>query len=208
MVLDACWHLRKSMQSQLDNFKKRNCSLRHGLWEHGKTDVIYVDCTNEFDLLTKFIKYWRTSNFDVITGWNVNSFDITYLCNRIDRIIGEGEHKKLSYGNQTNVREFTAMGYQKQQVYDIVGINGSDYLEIYRKKTFVNQESYRLEHIAQVELGKGKLDYSEYGSLHTLYKQDYAKVFRIQWRDVVLVEELDDKLGFMELVMSQAYTKM
>ena len=86
-----------------------------GCREHGKTDVIYVDCTNEFDLLTKFIKYWRTSNFDVITGWNVNSFDITYLCNRIDRIIGEGEHKKFLGIKHT--REFTTMGYQKQQVY-------------------------------------------------------------------------------------------
>ena len=187
-------------------FKKETVVFGIGPWEHNKTDVIYVDCTNEFDLLTKFIKYWRTSNFDVITGWNVNSFDITYLCNRIDRIIGEGEHKKLSPWNQTNVREFTTMGYQKQQVYDLVGINVLDYLEIYRKKTFVNQESYRLEHIAQVELGKGKLDYSEYGSLHTLYKQDYAKFLEYNVRDVVLVEELDDKLGFMELVMSQAYT--
>ena len=187
-------------------FKKETVVFGIGPWEHGKTDVIYVDCTNEFDLLTKFIKYWRTSNFDVITGWNVNSFDITYLCNRIDRIIGEGEHKKLSPWNQTNVREFTTMGYQKQQVYDLVGINVLDYLEIYRKKTFVNQESYRLEHIAQVELGKGKLDYSEYGSLHTLYKQDYPKFLEYNVRDVVLVEELDDKLGFMELVMSQAYT--
>ena len=111
-------------------FKKETVVFGIGPWEHGKTDVIYVDCTNEFDLLTKFIKYWRTSNFDVITGLNVNSFDITYLCNRIDRIIGEGEHKKLSPWNQTNVREFTTMGYQKQQVYDLVGINVLAYLEI------------------------------------------------------------------------------
>lgn len=187
-------------------FKKETVVFGIGPWEHNKTDVIYVDCTNEYDLLTKFIKYWRTANFDVITGWNVNSFDITYLCNRIDRILGEGEHKKLSPWNQTNVREFTAMGYQKQQVYELVGLNVIDYLEMYKKKTFVNQESYRLEHIAQVELGKGKLDYSEYGSLHTLYKQDYAKFLEYNVRDVVLVEELDEKLGFMELVMSQAYT--
>ena len=76
---------------------------------------------------------------------------------------------------QSNVREFTTQGYQKQQVFDLLGVNIIDYLEMYRKKTFVNQESYKLDHIAQVELGKGKLDYSEYGSLHTLYKQDYAK---------------------------------
>jgi len=187
-------------------FGKETVVFGIGPWNHGRTDVIYVECKNEFDLLQKFIKYWRTEWFDIITGWNVNSFDITYLCNRIDRLMGEDEHRKLSPWGQSNVREFTTQGYQKQQVFDLLGVNIIDYLEMYRKKTFVNQESYKLDHIAQVELGKGKLDYSEYGSLHTLYKQDYAKFLEYNVRDVVLVEELDNKLGFMELVMSQAYT--
>ena len=187
-------------------FNKETVVFGIGPWEHGRTDVIYVECKNEFDLLQKFIKYWRTEWFDIVTGWNVNSFDITYLCNRIDRLMGEDEHKKLSPWGQSHVREFTTQGYQKQQVFDLLGVNIIDYLEMYRKKTFVNQESYKLDHIAQVELGKGKLDYSEYGSLHTLYKQDYAKFLEYNVRDVVLVEELDNKLGFMELVMSQAYT--
>ena len=187
-------------------FNKETVVFGIGPWDHNRTDVIYINCKNEFDLLQKFIKYWRTEWFDIITGWNVNSFDITYLCNRIDRLMGENEHTKLSPWGQSNVREFTTQGYQKQQVFDLLGVNIIDYLEMYRKKTFVNQESYKLDHIAQVELGKGKLDYSEYGSLHTLYKQDYAKFLEYNVRDVVLVEELDNKLGFMELVMSQAYT--
>ena len=146
-----------------------------GPWEHNKTDIIYHNCKNEAFLLTEFVKYWRQENFDIITGWNVNSFDITYLCNRIDRLFGEGEHKKLSPWNMSDVREFTSYGYQKNMVYTLHGVNVLDYLELYRKHTFVNQESYKLEHIAQVELGTGKLDYSEYGNLHTLYKQDYGK---------------------------------
>ena len=187
-------------------FRKETVVFGVGPWEHNRTDVIYIDCKNEFDLLQKFIKFWRSESYDVITGWNVNSFDITYLCNRIDRLMGEDEHRKLSPWGQSSCREFTTQGYQKQQVYDLLGVNVIDYLELYRKRTFSNQESYRLDHIANVELGKGKLDYSEYGSLHTLYRQDYAKFLEYNVRDVELVEELDNKLGFLELIMSQAYT--
>ena len=176
-----------------------------GPWEHDRTDVIYHNCKNEAALLIEFIKYWRRESFDIITGWNVNSFDITYLCNRIDKILGEDEHKKLSPWNQSDVREFVAQGYQKNMVYNLYGINVLDYLELYRKHTFVNQESYRLDHIANVELGKGKLDYSEYGNLHTLYRQDYAKFLEYNVQDAVLVEQLEEKLGLIELVQTMSY---
>jgi DNA polymerase elongation subunit (family B) len=46
-----------------------------GPWEHDRTDVIYHNCKNEATLLIEFIKYWRKESFDIITGWNVNSFD-------------------------------------------------------------------------------------------------------------------------------------
>ena len=186
-------------------FGKETVVFGIGPWEHNRSDVIYMECTNEANLLMKFIKYWRTESFDIITGWNVNSFDITYLCNRIDRILGEDEHKKLSPWNQSDVREFTSQGYQKQQVYNLYGVNVLDYLELYRKHTFVNQESYRLDHIANVELGKSKLDYSEYGSLHTLYRQNYAKFLEYNVQDAVLVEELEEKLGLIELVQAMSY---
>ena len=176
-----------------------------GPWEHDRTDVIYYNCKNEAALLIEFIKYWRKESFDIITGWNVNSFDITYLCNRIDKIMGEDEHKKLSPWNQSDVREFTSQGYQKNMVFNLYGVNVLDYLELYRKHTFVNQESYRLDHIANVELGKGKLDYSEYGNLHTLYRQDYAKFLEYNVQDAVLVEELEEKLGLIELVQAMSY---
>ena len=120
-----------------------------GEWNHGK-DYDYRPCESEVDLLYEFIKYWRREQFDIITGWNVNSFDITYLCNRIDKIIGEGEHKKLSPWGMSDVREFVSQGYQKQMVFNLYGINVLDYLELYRKHTFVNQESYKLDHIAHV----------------------------------------------------------
>ena len=136
-----------------------------GEWEHNKTDIVYHNCMDEAVLLTEFMKYWRQEQFDIITGWNVDSFDMTYLCNRVDRLFGEGEHKKFSPWNMSDVREYTSQGYQRNMTYTLYGINIVDYLDLYRKHTFVNQESYRLDHISNVELGTGKIDYSEYGSL-------------------------------------------
>ena len=151
------------------------------------------------------MKYWRQEQFDIITGWNVDSFDMTYLCNRVDRLFGEGEHKKFSPWNMSDVREYTSQGYQRNMTYTLYGINIVDYLDLYRKHTFVNQESYRLDHISNVELGTGKIDYSEYGSLHTLYRQDYPKFLEYNLKDAVLVEQLEEKLGLLELTQVMSY---
>jgi len=175
-----------------------------GPWNH-EHNIVYHNCTNEANLLMEFIKYWRTESFDIITGWNVDAFDITYLCNRIDKILGEGEHKKLSPWNMSDSRDYVSQGYQKNTTYTLYGVNVLDYLDLYRKHTFVNRESYKLDHIAHVELGKGKLDYSEYGSLHTLYKQDYGKFLEYNIKDTTLVEELEEKLGLIELTLAMSY---
>ena len=176
-----------------------------GEWEHNKTDIVYHNCMDEAVLLTEFMKYWRQEQFDIITGWNVDSFDMTYLCNRVDRLFGEGEHKKFSPWNMSDVREYTSQGYQRNMTYTLYGINIVDYLDLYRKHTFVNQESYRLDHISNVELGTGKIDYSEYGSLHTLYRQDYPKFLEYNLKDAVLVEQLEEKLGLLELTQVMSY---
>ena len=128
------------------------------------------------------------------------------MCNRIDKILGEDEHKKLSPWGMSQVREWVGGQYRdKNMAYTLYGVNILDYLELYRKHTFVNQESYSLNHIANVELGKGKLDYSEYGNLHTLYRENYPKFLEYNVKDAVLIEELEDKLGLIELVQAMSY---
>ena len=155
-----------------------------GRWDECPSNVVYYECKDEAHLLEEFIKHWRKASYDIITGWNVDSFDITYLCNRIDRLFGEDQHKRLSPWNMSDFREFTSYGYQKNQKYTLYGVNVIDYMELYQKRTFVNQESYSLNHISHVELGKAKLDYSEHGSLHGLYKNDYSKYLAYNVQDV------------------------
>jgi DNA polymerase elongation subunit (family B) len=176
-----------------------------GAWDECPPNVNYHECVDEAQLLTEFIKYWRKEKFDIITGWNVDSFDMTYLCNRVDKLFGEGEHKKFSPWNMSDVREYRNQYGKMDMTFTLYGINILDYLDLYRKHTFVNQESYKLDHIAHVELDKNKLDYSEYGSLHKLYQQNYSKYLEYNVKDVTLVEDLEDKLGLLELTYSMAY---
>lgn len=164
----------------------------------------YLKCKNEHDLLAKFIMAWQNLDMDVITGWNIEFFDMPYLINRIKNLLGMAEAKKLSPWGILNERMVEFKGKENQS-YDPVGISVLDYYQLYRKFTFGNQESYKLDYIAQIELGEKKIDYSEYGNLLELYKNNYQKFIEYNIKDVLLVEKLDDKMKFIELVFAFAY---
>ena len=164
----------------------------------------YLRCKNEYDLLAKFIMAWQTLDLDIITGWNVEFFDMPYLINRIKSLLGVAEAKKLSPWGILNERMVEFKGKENQS-YEPVGVTVLDYYQLYRKFTFGNQESYKLDYISQIELGEKKVDYSEYGNLLELYKKDYQKFIEYNIQDVLLVEKLDSKLKFLEQVMALAY---
>jgi DNA polymerase elongation subunit (family B) len=169
-----------------------------------RDDVHYAKCRDESDLIRRFLDLWSRWHPDVVTGWNVEQFDIPYLANRITKILGEDEVKKLSPWNRISKRETTMMN-RPVQFYDISGIAILDYIQLYRKFTYSQQESYRLDNIAHVELGEKKLDYSEFETLHQLYKHDYQKFIEYNIKDVELVEKLEDKMKLIELALTLAY---
>ena len=108
--------------------------------------MAYVKCDNEKELIFEFLKFWQMNQPDVITGWNTEFFDIPYLCNRIKKLCGEDDLKKLSPWGSVSSKTIYSMG-RTHQVYDIQGIAALDYFDLYRKFTYTNQESYRLDHI-------------------------------------------------------------
>ena len=169
-----------------------------------RDDVHYAKCRDEHDLIRRFIDFWTRFHPDVISGWNIKTFDIPYLVNRITKLLGEDEAKKLSPWNRLSLREAMIMN-REHQVYEMLGIATLDYIELYRKFTYSQQESYRLDNIAHVELGEKKLDYSEFETLHQLYKQDYQKFIEYNIKDVELVEKLEDKMKLIELALTLAY---
>jgi DNA polymerase elongation subunit (family B) len=169
-----------------------------------RDNVTYVHCDDEEDLLRTFLYKWVELEVDVVTGWNINFFDIPYLVNRMSHVLDESITKNLSPHRIIHEKEVTVKG-QTNTCYELAGITVLDYLDLYRRFEMTNQESYRLDHIAHVELGKKKLDYSEHGSLHLLYKQDFQKFIDYNINDVYLVDRLDQKLGLLALTFTMAY---
>lgn len=182
----------------------RNRSYVFGCGEYVNHDpnVYYMNCNSEHELLRQFLACWKALDLDIVTGWNIEFFDIPYLINRI-KVLGL-DPKKLSPWNMLDEKKVDFKGKENQS-YGICGISTLDYYQLYRKFTFGNQESYKLDYIAQVELGEKKINYSEYGSLLELYKNNFQKFIEYNIYDCVLVDKLDDKLKFIEQVMALAY---
>ena len=173
--------------------------------EHNE-ETKYIRCKDEYELLDKFIKVWNHPTWkpDVVTGWNIEFFDIPYTVNRIKNVLGEDQAKKLSPWGILDEKDVEFKG-KKNQTFSPAGIAVLDYYQLYRKFSFGNQESYKLDYISQVELGEQKVDYSEYGSLLELYKSNFQKFIEYNIHDCVLVDRLDEKLKFIEQVMALAY---
>jgi len=169
-----------------------------------KVDTEYRVFWTEQEMLADFHKWWCSNTPDIITGWNCNLYDIPYICRRLERVLGEKWQKSLSPWNKVNMREVYIQG-RRNLAYDILGVSILDYLDLYRKFTYTNQESYRLEHIATVELGEGKLDHSEFENFKDFYTEHWQKFVEYNIKDVDLVDRLEKKMKLLELAVTMAY---
>jgi DNA polymerase elongation subunit (family B) len=175
-----------------------------GEFKTNDPNIYYMKCVDEYDLIQKFLGCWQQLDLDIVTGWNIEFFDIPYIVNRIFKLFNEEEVKRLSPWRYVIEKTVEFRG-KEQQSYNFLGISILDYYQLYRKFTFGNQESYKLDYISFVELGEKKVDYSEYGSLLELYKSNFQKFIEYNIHDCVLVDKLDEKMKFLEQVMALAY---
>jgi len=175
-----------------------------GEFRNSRDDVHYVYCQNERELLLKFLEYWVQKTPDVITGWNVKFFDMPFICRRIDRMLSIKHMRSMSPWNSVRERKLFVKG-QEKIYYDIIGVATLDYYDLYQKFTYTNQESYRLDHIAFVELGQKKLDHSEFENFQDFYRSDWQKFIEYNIHDVELVDMLEDKMKLIELAVTMAY---
>ena len=166
----------------------------------------YMKCKDEYHLLKFFLKLWQEKCPDALTGWNTKFFDVPYLVNRMRKVLGEDEAKKLSPWNIISERQAFVMN-RKMTVYELVGVGELDYLELYKwySPNGKSQESYRLDAIAQFELGEGKISYEEYDNLNQLYRLNYQLFIEYNIKDVDLILKLEDKLKLIELALTLAY---
>jgi len=145
---------------------------------------------NEKNLLLAFLTYYQGANPTILTGWNIDFFDIPYLYNRIKRVCGEGHAKRLSPISETFYSPY-------RQRWSLGGVSILDYINLYKNYNYGLESSYTLDHIAKKELGRGKIEYE--GSLDDLFETDLQKFIEYNITDVELVVSMDEKLQFIEL---------
>ena len=157
---------------------------------------IIVSFKDEYDLLNAFFKKYLEIQPTILTGWNVEFFDVSYLYNRACQILGQNIANLLSPIQQVYWSDF-------HNRYKIAGVNILDYLALYRKYTFSERPSYRLDDICEYEVGEKKVAYE--GTLNDLYKNELEKFVQYNLQDVKLVKKLDDKLDFIEIARGLAH---
>ena len=164
----------------------------------------YIYCRTEKDLLSKFLSYFTSDYPDILSGWNSEFFDVPYIVNRITRILGEDETKKLSPVGYIRPITFTGRFGREQVHWHLEGVSCVDYLDIYKRFCPTLRESYKLDAIGQTELGENKIDYGD-TNLASLADDNWELFVDYNVQDVNLLVRLESKLQYLQLLRMIAY---
>lgn len=175
-----------------------------GVFVSNSSNIIYHRFKSEREMLLGFLAFWENDYPDVVTGWNIDFYDIPYLVQRITNLFGEKVAKRLSPWRTFTTRSVTIMGRENITT-SLLGISSLDYMQLFKKFSFNPQESYSLDNVAYSILKKRKISYDEVSSLQELYKTNYQKFIEYNIEDVKLVDEIDDHMKLLELVYAMSY---
>jgi DNA polymerase elongation subunit (family B) len=170
----------------------------------------YVECTDEGELLNVFFSWMHREQFDVITGWNIladsktnkfGGFDIPYLCRRSIKLLGDkgSLHRKLSPVGQVRMWDSVIEGVYNV---DIAGVSIIDYLGLYKWFTTKNLESFRLDYVAEVEIGRKKIDHDKFHTFWDFYKGDWNLFVDYCIEDSNLVRDIETATGYLALAQT------
>ena len=152
-----------------------------------------TSCHDEHTLLSKFLFKYYEIQPTIITGWNIDFFDIPYLYNRMVKILGEQQARTMS-----PIKDVIWLKHRNR--YRISGVSCLDYMALYKNFTYSQESSYSLEAISQKELGKGKMKYE--GTLDDFMRNDIQGYVDYNMNDVDLVYEIDQKMKLIDLARS------
>jgi DNA polymerase elongation subunit (family B) len=156
---------------------------------------------NEGDMLDTFLNLIEDA--DVLSGWNSEGFDIPYTVNRVTKVLSKDDTRRFCLWNQLpKKREYEKYG-KAAVTYDLIGRVHLDSLELYRKYTYEERHTYRLDAIAEYELGQRKTQYE--GTLDQLYNNDFKTFVEYNINDCQLLDDLDKKLKFLDLANTLAH---
>ena len=166
--------------------------------------VNYHLCADEEDLLCRFMTYWVEQDFDIITGWNVEGFDILYLYNRMVAKLGEEYAANLSPWKEIELKEVYVNKKEVKRVL-ISGIAILDYLNLYKKFSYEEKPSYTLDAIAEAELKVKKIAHQEFDSFKDFYTNDWNKFVDYNVVDTILVDRLEKAKKYLRLALTITY---
>ena len=164
-------------------------------------NITYQFYETEEELLLRFFNFMYKNPPDIITGWNVYQFDLSYIINRCKTLFGNDTQHYLKLSPIRIVRTWKSERFNELNI-DIAGVHIIDYLDLYKWYSPDKLERYKLDFVANHELGVGKLDYSDYKDLRELYEKDWNKYVEYNVTDCKRVDELEEKLGYIRLVQA------
>jgi DNA polymerase elongation subunit (family B) len=155
----------------------------------------------EYEMLETFLGLIQDA--DILSGWNSEGYDMPYTVNRIIKVLSKEDTRRLCLWDQfPKKREYEKYG-KKAITYDLVGRVHLDSLELYRKYTYEERHTYRLDAIGEMEVGETKTQYE--GTLDQLYNNDFRKFIEYNRQDTALLNKLDNKLKFIDLANTLAH---
>lgn len=168
---------------------KNNFTIEHRHLE--KEDIYYTDTTmffdNEREMLNNFLSYIEDTDPDVFSAWNLDGFDMPYIIQRLHNIA-------LDYNRLSPMRIVTKQPDRMNKDLDDITIKGRvclDLLTTYKILNFKGLDSYKLDNVAEKELGVKKVEYE--GTLANLWRTDFEKFVEYNKMDVELLVRLDHK---------------
>jgi DNA polymerase elongation subunit (family B) len=155
----------------------------------------------EYEMLDSFLHLIEDA--DVLSGWNSEGYDIPYTVNRVTKVLSKEDTRRFCLWDQyPKKREYEKYG-KTAVTYDLIGRVHLDSLELYRKYTYEERHSYRLDAIGEMEIGERKTVYE--GTLDQLYNNDFGRFIEYNRQDCALLNKLDQKLKFLDLANTIAH---
>ena len=153
-------------------------------------------CSTEEEMLDMFLSLIEDA--DILSGWNSGGYDIPYTVNRVIKLMGSDHTRRFCLWNaKPKKREYERYG-KISATYDLIGRVHLDYLDLYRKFTYHELHTYRLDYVGEIELGENKIQYE--GTLDQLYNNDFEKFIAYNRQDTMLLYKMDAKLQYIDLV--------
>ncbi len=169
-----------------------------------QSNLTYFKCRTEEDLFEGFVNHWKSDPPDIVSGWNSEKFDLTYIINRATNIINRDFISQLSPVRDLRFKEFRDRFGKMTGRWIIGGVSSLDYMELYRVYSFGDRESYSLNYIAEYELKEGKLAFNA-TNLANLANENWEQFVDYNIQDVDLLRKLENKLNYLKIVRMLAY---